>query len=143
MRDAVTNHAKTDVHKAALQAVAAPQKNNDMSAHILTSNQKNVNAVMKRMRSLYWLCKECLAISKFNSLIEMEEENGAYDDVVGCFDNTNATYTSHDFANDCVEVLATAVREEMLDLISRSPYVGVMIDEGTDINITSQLVLYR
>jgi hypothetical protein len=142
----VTKHAKTKTHIDAVTALTAPVKSDgkgSMPYHSERANDKNLRAMQKRMRSLYYLCKECIAISKFNSLIELEEENGAYDDVVGCLEGPHSSYTSRDFANDCIEVLATTVREEVLQMIKQSPYVGVMIDEGTDINITSQLVRAR
>jgi hypothetical protein len=122
--------------------ISAPEENNDILSHVQDANANALSALQKRMRTLYLQCKECVAISKFNSLVELEEQNGAYDDVVDALDSSHCTYKSHDFANDCIEVLATSVRAAVLAMIAESPYVGVMIDEGTDINITSQLVVY-
>mmetsp|Transcript_15960 Transcript_15960/g.31281 ORF Transcript_15960/g.31281 Transcript_15960/m.31281 type:complete len:821 (-) Transcript_15960:30-2492(-) len=107
-----------------------------------STNEQNLEATMKRLRQVYFLCKETIALSKFNTLQTLNELNGAYFTVEGSLQSGNAKYTSHDFVNDAVEVLATVVRNHVLNLVSQSRYVGVLIDEGTDISVIKQLVVY-
>mmetsp|Transcript_12774 Transcript_12774/g.18328 ORF Transcript_12774/g.18328 Transcript_12774/m.18328 type:complete len:114 (+) Transcript_12774:246-587(+) len=91
-------------------------------------HEQNLEATKNRLREVYFLCKETIALSKFNTLHSLSELNGAYANLEGILKAGNAKYTSHNFVNDldAVEVLATVVHSRVLDPISKSKYVGVL-----------------
>lgn len=123
--------------------MAAPlAKNKRMPQHNELINQKTLWATQKRLREVYFLCLEAIALHKFNAVHELNKVNKAYKGLEDVLTDGNLTYTSHMFVNDAVEVLATAVRNQVLDLVSLSKYVGVLVDEGSDITQTFQFVVY-
>lgn len=54
----------------------------------------------------------------------------------------NAHYTSERIVQELVEILAWQIEDAQLEVVARSLFYGLMIDEGTDISVTKQLVLY-
>lgn len=138
MKDAVRKHRNCVTHKGCVSGSASK----NMVQHSIDAQQKNLVATQKRLRIIYFLCKDMLALAKFNNLMELCELNGAFKGLPTILGNGGVTYTSHDFVNDAVEVLANCVRAKTLGMIAASPFVGVMIDEATDITVTSQLVVY-
>jgi hypothetical protein len=96
MRDAVTKHVKNNqTHALAVMALTMKKTGEDMEGHTMRANDKVVKAMKKRFRSMYWLCKEMIAIDKYNSLVELEVVNGAYDDT-----GTGPTHNARPFAHD-------------------------------------------
>jgi hypothetical protein len=117
-------------------------KNANMPAHTESLNQQTLWATQKRLRQVYFLCMETIALCKFEAVHELNVANDAYKELTKVLNTGNLTYTSHNFVSDAVEVLATVVRNRVLDLVAKSKFVGVVIDEGSDITQTSQLVIY-
>jgi hypothetical protein len=139
MKRAVREHQKnSDRHTMATKL----QNNKNMPRHTESVNQQTLWALQKRLREVYFLCRETIALHKFAAVHELNTANEAYKGLENVLHAGNLSYTSHRFVNDAVEVLAMAVRNQVLNLVARSKYVGVLIDEGSDITQTSQLVVY-
>eukprot|EP00733_Pompholyxophrys_punicea_P000519 Pompholyxophrys_punicea_v1_NODE_149_length_3194_cov_9.758203.p1 type:complete len:300 gc:universal NODE_149_length_3194_cov_9.758203:983-1882(+) len=49
---------------------------------------------------------------------------------------------THRFVSEAVECIATVLRAELLPIFQSKRLVGVLVDETTDISVTSQLIVY-
>ena len=94
------------------------------------------------MQILYWLAKNEVAhFTKFKSLRKLCHD-------LGCNYFTelnlgrNAHYGSHRIIDERLKVLSDTIEENVLAIVRRSPAIGLMCDESTDISVTSELILY-
>ena len=51
-------------------------------------------------------------------------------------------YLSSDISRQMLEILASVVRRDMLDVVDSAEFVGVLIDETLDVTSTEQMVVY-
>ena len=54
----------------------------------------------------------------------------------------NAHYSSHRIIEEWLKVLSDIIEEDVLDQVHKSPAIGLMCDESTDISVTKELILY-
>eukprot|EP00733_Pompholyxophrys_punicea_P000924 Pompholyxophrys_punicea_v1_NODE_369_length_2134_cov_3.138047.p2 type:complete len:144 gc:universal NODE_369_length_2134_cov_3.138047:657-1088(+) len=96
-------------------------------------------------KNVFEICTGCeneLPINLYNRLLELEKLNGAYDGLTHVLNGGRSSYTSHRFANEVIEVLADCVKENCMQKVSESEVIGLIIDETTDISVSSQMISY-
>eukprot|EP00734_Pompholyxophrys_sp_LG126_P000238 Pompholyxophrys_sp_v1_NODE_64_length_2597_cov_2.546814.p1 type:complete len:272 gc:universal NODE_64_length_2597_cov_2.546814:380-1195(+) len=113
----------------------------NMEVYEKEANSQIISALLKKFRQIYFLCKNELALRLYENLHELEVLNGAFAGLENVLLSENAKYTSHQFVNEVVESLATQIRSTILPTFKNS-LIGCLIDETTDISITSQLIIY-
>ena len=144
-KDKVVRHSQSDMHLAALEkerlAIAAAADGGIAQAFEKTVTLQT-QALSGSMQILYWLAKNEVAhFTKFESLREL------------CFDlgcdyfrelnvGGNAHYSSHRIIDEWLEVLSDIIEEDVLATVHKSPAIGLMCDESTDISVTKELILY-
>jgi hypothetical protein len=135
---AIRKHPLHKTHKAAVLTLQVKP----MDKHVEQLNERAVVALEKRFRSLYWLAKETIANRKYGSLLELETLNGAYDGLQDLFQEGTYTYTSRDFVNEGLKILATVVHGQVMLEVHASPFFAGIADETMDISRQSQLIQY-
>eukprot|EP00733_Pompholyxophrys_punicea_P001679 Pompholyxophrys_punicea_v1_NODE_933_length_1122_cov_2.798500.p1 type:complete len:277 gc:universal NODE_933_length_1122_cov_2.798500:196-1026(+) len=136
---AIRKHKASKEHKNSIDAI---QVKKSIPKLRMEMNSQVVEVLIKRFREIYWLCKEKMPLMKYNSLLELETINGAFSGLESILSGGRSSYTSHDFLNEAVEVLADVVSSKIIKLISESPVLGLIVDESLDISTTSQMVVY-
>ena len=94
----------------------------------------NDAAIWTRIRCVWWLVKEDLAIHKFGSLLELELDAQDL--------TAPKSYRSDETAWDITVILAKYFRRLLKERLQKSPYFGIMVDETTDNSVNQQLILY-
>ena len=98
--------------------------------------------VISALKCNYWLVKEEIAHhTKFGSLLELAKSIGCpYLSELAV--SKGAKYTSHMMIDDFLTVLSDCVESKVLSEVHRSPCVGILCDESTDIANLKQLVIF-
>ena len=104
------------------------QKEKEVEAVISTTNEKV-------FQSLYWLCKNEVAHSKLNSLLELVESLGV-EEVVH-FSKRSSTVL-----RKLLILIGDQVNEDLLGKIKKSPFFGLLTDEIIDITNIQNLVTF-
>ena len=102
------------------------------------NSEKTLNASYEKVfTSLYWLCKEEIAVSKAVSLFQLEE-------MLGVEDIDSFTTRSPATIRNMILVLAEIVKNKLVAKIKKSDGYACLIDEVTDIsNIQNLLTFIR
>ena len=85
------------------------------------------------MRNAYWLAGENLALWKLPSLCGLSRAQGL---------PLGKSYTNNHAALDIVHSYAAVLKDDLAAAARASPTLGLMLDESTDVDGKSQLILY-
>ena len=127
----ILRHMKSLDHRKALEAEAYQS----LCTQAYSEKRK---AVMAAIRNVYWLAKEEIATLKYGSLNLLQ----------GCPDIShlsvakNAQYTSPHIAEEMQDALSDCLKEDLKGLCQEADFVGILIDESTDISVTHNLIVY-
>ena len=91
-------------------------------------------AIWTRMQSAWWLGKQDVAITKFESLLEFQLVNQGL--------QPPKSYKDDRVAWEIVEILGKHFRELLIQRVQKSPFYGIMADETTDNSVNQQLIVY-
>lgn len=103
-------------------------------------NEKE-EAVLVGLKAVYWVAKEQLPMHKYESLTSLLAQLQCLH-VAQLAHGKNATYKSDVTANDMLDSIATVIRNEIDNKLLKSPFVGLFIDESTDIAVHKKLAIY-
>ena len=133
----ILRHIRSSDHKAALQAEGC------RSLTVLSSQAQNqkMKAIISAVRNVYWLAKEEIATFKYRSLNELLLLQGC-DDISHLSSGKNAQYTSYHIAEEMQEALSNCIQEDLRDLLAKADFIGVLMDESTDIGTLKNLIMY-
>lgn len=99
---------------------------------------KSSEHIMKGMKAVYWLSKECLPLSKYPSMINFMQHVGA----TGSSEKGNASYDSRITASEYMDAIFCVITDNILEKLSKSQALSILIDESTDIKVQKKLVIY-
>ena len=85
------------------------------------------------MNTVAFICKEGLALSKFNALMELQTENGL---------KIPGLYHHHEAVGDMATSLSKTLKDELSSKILQSQFIGLITDESCDIAVFKKLVVY-
>ena len=125
---------KQTMHKGALTTKLAKygryfaEKEKEEEKLFYASNEKVFTA-------LYWLCKQEIAQSKLNSLLEMLESLG--EEEVKQIRERSSTVL-----RDLLLTIVNQIKIGQLDKIRKSPFFGILTEEVTDISNVQNLVTF-
>ena len=141
MNDAVLKHVKTECHKVALSCAKSADVMQDQRE---TLNDKEVRAITKRFRDLYYLAKSDHALSSLCDMLELEVLNGAYDDCSDVLQAKNAKYTGDKFLTQALMSIANTTRVlYVAPKLQQSTFLGLIADEGSAQGKSQLLSFYR
>ena len=89
----------------------------------------------KVLTSLYWLCKQKVAHSKLNSLLELLESLGV--DEVPQFSKGSSTVI-----RELLLIIGNQMKEDLLEKIKKVYFFGILTDGVTDISNIQNLVTF-
>ena len=104
-----------------------------MSRSILPASFDDA-AIWSRIRCVWFLVKEDIAIHKFDSMLDFEL------DAQGL--TAPKSYRDDKTAWEIAVILAKYFRRLLKERLQKSPYFGIMVDETTDNSVNQQLILY-
>ena len=129
----LTRHEKSADHK---RAVVALRLKNDMANAIDRSFNEKDEAILKLMEIVYFIAKEGIAISKFESQIKLAVRLGVDLSVLG------SDYRSRKTADGLLAAISDNVSTDVYKEISDSEFLSISCDETTDISNTGKLIVY-
>ena len=133
----IKRHAHSCDHLKALEA------NQCESLPTLAGQARNrrKQAVEMAMRNVYWLAKEEVATLKYESLNQLLQLQGCTD-IEALVVGRNAKYTSYHIAEEMQDCISDHLKANLQRKLGDVDYVGLMIDESTDISMVKNLVVY-
>lgn len=130
------DHARTKDHQTAVEAESC----GDICDLFAQSHSRREKAILTAIKSVYWIAKEEIANHKYASLLQflrLLHVREVSDLHVG----ENAKYTSHRIFDEILVCLNRVVEEETDALLHSSPYLGVGVDESTDVSVEKHLAI--
>ena len=139
----IVRHEQSELHIEAVK-LENEKKRSERDGGIVASFERVFEAEEASLTSafmcLYWLCKEESHTTKYSSLL----------DLVGLLDTNvlhlnkggNATYRSQRSIAEFLSLISDNIRMTTKHELDNSPYVGLMIDETTDLSTIKQLIVY-
>jgi len=138
---ALSDHEKTFIHKEAWKSQNVHQVDKESQGNQLL-HQMELNSKSKipdldmisHFSSVYFLSKEDIALVKFPALMNLIGK-------LDRDDHINPNYLNHKAAREILTSISAKIRQDLLKEISLSPYVGIMLDESTDVSSIQYLVI--
>ena len=84
--------------------------------------------------TVYFIVKEEMPLAKFGALVNLQITNG-------CNDLKNITHQHHSHVTEMVEIISDCIEEKTISILRESPFVGVLLDETSDITVYKKLVI--
>ena len=131
-RSALSDHAKSKDH---LEAMRTEQEATRTSATFLSAIESADKAMLTLLYTAYFIAKEDIAIMKFEKLTNLLQK-------CECPNLPRSLYRNRDGCHELIHVMSSYLEEELIQLMHNSPFIGLMIDESTDLSVRKNLVLY-
>jgi hypothetical protein len=90
--------------------------------------------VIKLMQISYFLARENIALSKYETLLDLCSDIGV--------ELNLGTYKSRYACNEMLRTLSDFIEEEKIKTIKNAECFSIMIDEATDVNMKANLIVY-
>jgi hypothetical protein len=91
------------------------------------------DSIIPQLKSVHWLVTQKIPLDKFNSLIQLQQENGAI---------ITGAYKHHEQVNEMLTAMTDVCKESLRTKMEESPFIGIVLDESIDIAIYKKLILY-
>ena len=127
----LTKHAANNDHKVALQDA---QLRGQFTKCVEKNNEKTGSAMKASFNTMYFIVKEEMPLAKFGALVNLQITNG-------CNDLKNITHQHHSHVTEMVEIISDCIEEKTISILRESPFVGVLLDETSDITVYKKLVI--
>ncbi len=114
-------------------------KNPDLCSNNLLSGKNE--AITMAMKTIYWLVKEGVAVSKFQSLMKLIENLECPYVSTLSKPSGGLQYTSESAAWDLVKAEAAVIAATIKKKIKDSPFISILADESTDISVEKKLAI--
>lgn len=131
-RSALTDHGKSLEHT---EAVRASQQSNQAAPFFVSAIESADNAILTLLKAAYFIAKEDLAILKFRELLKLLER-------CLCPHLPRELYRNRDACHEFVTIIGEYLESELVNVIKDSAYLGIMVDESTDLSVRKNLVIY-
>ncbi|KAL3690756.1 hypothetical protein R1sor_004407 [Riccia sorocarpa] len=128
---AFTHHQGTAEHKK-LRFAHIHKKS--MEQVMKSSKHLADSAVLNLFKTAYHIARVNLPFAKFPGMC-------AWLTSVGC-ELTVSLYQSERSCVSMIHCISNAVQQMILERVKKSPFFGLMVDEATDVSVTSALVLF-
>lgn len=130
-------HQEIDEHKSCIEV---PVLQSNMTEAVNIVNSEEDKAVMNAMKVVYWMATENIALSKYESFINLlkELECPGIDFLKV---NDRVQYQSYYSANQMLASISEVIDKEVDEKLLKSPCVSIFSDESTDISNTKRITL--
>ncbi len=118
------------------RAVSCLKQKEYMSVAVSKAIGNKEEAVVKLMRTVYYIAKSELSISKYPSLLELMELNGVDINPLG------EGYRSRKTADGLLEAMSAAIDLKVAQKIEDSEFLSMMCDETTDIATLGKIIIF-
>lgn len=139
--EVVHEHEASKMHRDASAARQTSQSVQKIGGLFAKQFAQRDETVVMAMKLLFWICKENVALSKWNALKRLVDSLGV-EDITRLHLSRNASYSSHVAREDMLEALYSVVKEETADILSNATFCCIMSDESTDVSNIGQLVMH-
>ena len=131
-RSAFIDHSKSLEHTDAICAILEAKQAAPIFA---TLSEQADKAMLTLMKAAYFVAKEDLAILKFGVFMTLLER---------CQSPhlPRELYGNCDRFHKLVTVIGEFIESELVELMCNSPFLGLMIDESTDLRVRKNLCIY-
>ena len=119
----LTKHAMNNDHKVALQDAQL----RGQFTRCMEKNNENKGSTIKASFN-----PGILLLKK--NLVNLQIKNG-------CNDFKNITHQHHSHVTELVEIISTCIEGKTIRILRESPFVGVLLDETSDIRVYKKLVI--
>jgi hypothetical protein len=126
-----SQHEETQIHQAQCRKLQGKEQH---KINVIVNADLSHEAIWTRIQSVWWLAKQDIAITKFESLLEARLVDQGL--------QPPKSYRDDRIAWEIVEILGAHFREMLRERLQRSPFYGIMADETTDNSVEQQLVIY-
>ncbi|XP_070206187.1 uncharacterized protein C17orf113-like, partial [Littorina saxatilis] len=127
------DHSKSLSHR---NAVGTSDKQLSMKPVSEQAKQSENECLNAQIRTVLYMAQENIAASKFESLLNLQRENGCSSLSAG------VTYKHHETVADMEEALLSVTKQELREKIDRSDYVGIVIDETLNCTLDKKLIVF-
>lgn len=127
----LVKHAGNNDHQIALNEVKLRKQ---FERCVEKVNITAGNATKASFHTVYCMVKEEMPLSKFSALVKLQIKNG-------CDDLKKITHQHPSHVSEMVEIISASILEKDIRTIKESPFIGVLIDETSDITIHKKLVI--
>jgi len=116
-----SQHEETQLHQAQRRKL---RDKGQSKLNVPSIADLSDEAIWTRMQSAWWLGKQDVAITKFESLLEARLADQGL--------QPPKSYKDDRVAWEIVEILGAHFREMLRERLQQSPFYGIMADETTD-----------
>ena len=133
--DAIETHKKSGRHQSASER-AITSRMSVFHKEILEKKETEVSVLEKTFSTVYFLMKEYLSNRKFLPLISFMTN------VTGVTEIKYFQYRSEGSVIEIFLTLGKVIKQQILKRVRAASCFGIMIDEMTDVSVTSQLITF-
>ena len=98
------------------------------------NNEKTGSSIKASFNTVFFIVKEEMPLTKFGALVNLQITNG-------CNDFKNITHQHHSHVTEMVEIIFPCIEGKTISILRESPFVGVLLDETSDIRVYKKLVI--
>ena len=131
-RSALTDHSRSMEH---VDAVRAEQESTNAAPIFTSAMEMADKAMLTLFQAAYFIAKQDIAILKFEELTNLLER-------CECPNLPRELYRNRDGCHELITVIGDYLDSELAKLMHNSPFLGIMIDESTDLSVRKNLVVY-
>jgi hypothetical protein len=129
-------HVKSATHR---EAVNETVNRKDYKKAAATALDKKDECITKCFRSVYWLVKERMPLSKYKSMYEFLKMQGVNLQALKVHGDD---YSSRTSAQGMLDSIVYVVVKNVEEILRKAEFLSVLIDESTDICVNKKLVIY-
>ena len=131
----ITRHVNSTDHKELLNAPVYAAQFEKSINKALSKEEKGVSVAVK---TVYWLAKEGLPLSKYESLFR--HINTPDIEHLGAGENIH--YSSRYTASELLDAISQDIDTTVTDKLNASPFITILTDETTDIAMRKKMLMY-
>ena len=131
------DHIRTHDHQMSL---AVPNLIEDRERVVKKMFSQKEHAVVVALKSVLWMARENIPLSKFSSFIQFQRSVGV--DLSALAVSPGVSYESDYSVHEFLQALSDVIEEDTVNSLKDSPCVTVLCDESTDRTVTHRLVIY-
>ena len=132
----MSRHEASEDHQSVLKSRKLKET---MDEAIKKAHSEADKALIKAMKVVYWLVTENVALSKYESLMQLVKDLGV--DLAALKIGTRIDYESYYSAKEILKSLSDDIDERVTRKLQDSPVLTILADESTDIGNRKRMVV--
>lgn len=133
----ITRHVDSGDHK---HAISASISRDNFEAAVAAADSKEVLGLHVCLQVVFWMAKEAIPLSKYESLMNLLECLGT-PNIKFLKVGKRIDYQSYNSACDFLEAISQSINERITVSLQNSPVITIMTDESTDIVVHHKLCI--